>query len=78
MVKMGKYATISVPIEVKKALEKAKGKDEWGTFLLNLYDEVKRLKSKKAFEQLASTLTEEDLKVILKSSEEFRERFAFR
>jgi hypothetical protein len=78
MVKMGKYTTISVPIEVKKALEKAKGKDEWGTFLLNLYDEVKRLKSKKAFEQLASTLTEEDLKVILKSKEEFRERFAFR
>ncbi|MDI6905809.1 MAG: hypothetical protein QMD13_10105 [Candidatus Bathyarchaeia archaeon] len=75
---MGKYATISVPIEVKKALEKAKGKDEWGKFLLNLYDEVKRLKSKKAFEQLASTLTEEDLIVILKSSEEFRERFAFR
>ena len=78
MVKMGKYATISVPIEVKKALEKAKGKDEWGKFLLNLYDEVKKLKSKKAFEQLASTLTEEDLKVILKSSKEFRERFTFR
>lgn len=78
MMKMGKYATISVPIEVKKALEKAKGKDEWGKFLLNLYDEVKRLKSKKAFEQLASTLTEEDLKVILKSSKEFRERFTFR
>lgn len=78
MVKMGKYATISVPIEVKKALEKAKGKDEWGKFLLNLYDEVKKLKSKKAFEQLASTLTEEDLKVILKSSKELRERFTFR
>ena len=75
---MGKYATISVPIEVKKALEKARGKDEWGKFLLNLYHEAKRLKSKKAFEQLASTLTEEDLTVILKSSEEFRERFAFR
>lgn len=75
---MGKYATISVPIEVKKALEKARGKDEWGKFLLNLYHEAKRLKSKKAFEQLASTLTEEDLKTILKSSEEFRERFAFR
>ena len=75
---MGKYATISVPIEVKKALEKARGKDEWGKFLLNLYHEAKRLKSKKAFEQLASTLTEEDLTVILKSSEEFRERFAIR
>jgi hypothetical protein len=75
---MGKYATISVPIEVKKALEKAKGKDEWGKFLLNLYAEVKRLKSKKAFKQLTTTLTEEELKAILESSKEFRERFAFR
>lgn len=75
---MGKYTTISVPIEVKKALEKAKGKDEWGEFLLNLYAEVKRLKSKKAFKQLTTTLTEEELKAILESSKEFRERFAFR
>ena len=75
---MGKYATISVPVEVKKVLEKAKGKDEWGKFLLNLYAEVKRLKSKKAFEELASTLTDEDLKAIVESSREFRERFAFR
>lgn len=75
---MRKYTTISIPIELKKALEEAKGKDEWGKFLFSLYEEVKRLKGKKAFEQLASTLTEEDLKAILKSSEEFRERFAFR
>lgn len=75
---MGNYATISVPVEVKKALEKAKGKDEWGKFLLNLHDEVKRLKSAKAFEQLTNTLTDENLKAILKSSKEFRERFAFR
>lgn len=59
---MGRYATISVPIEVKKALEKAKGKDEWGKFLLNLYAETKRLKSKKAFEQLTNALTEEEMK----------------
>lgn len=75
---MGKYATISVPVEVKRVLEKAKGGDEWGEFLLNLYAEVKRLKSKKAFEELAGTLTEEDLKAILESSREFRERFTFR
>jgi hypothetical protein len=43
-----------------------------------LYAEVKRLKSKNAFDELASTLTEEDLKVIIESSEEFKERFAFR
>lgn len=75
---LGKYATISVPVEVKRVLEKAKGEDEWGKFLLNLYAEVNRLKSKKAFEQLTSTLTNEDLKAILESSREFRERFAFR
>ena len=75
---MGKYATISVPVEVKKVLEKAKGGDEWGKFLLNLYAEVKRLRSKRAFEELAGTLTDEDLKAILESSREFRERFKFR
>lgn len=73
-----KYVTISVPADIKNLLEKAKGKDEWGEFLLKLYVEVKRLKSKKAFEELASTLTNEDLKAILKSSKEFRERFTFR
>jgi hypothetical protein len=36
------------------------------------------LKSKKAFEELTETLTEEDLKAITESSKEFRERFAFR
>ena len=75
---MGKYATISVPVEVKKVLEKAKGGDEWGRFLLKLYTDVKRLRSTEAFEQLAETLTDEDLKAIIESSEEFRERFSFR
>ena len=75
---MGKYVTISVPADVKKLLEKVKGRDEWGKFLLNLYTEVKRLKSKRAFEELASTLTDEDLKAILESSKELRERFTFR
>jgi predicted CopG family antitoxin len=75
---LGKYVTISVPVDVKKLLEKAKGRDEWGSFLLKLYTEVKRLKSKKAFEELASTLTDQDLKAIIESSKEFRKRFAFR
>jgi len=70
--------TISVPADVKRLLEKVKGRDEWGKFLLNLYAEVKRLKSKRAFDELASTLTDEDLKAILESSREFRERFAFK
>jgi hypothetical protein len=73
-----KYATISVPVDVKNLLEKAKGKEEWGEFILKLYTEVQRLKSKKAFEELTEILTEEDLKAITESSKEFRERFAFR
>jgi predicted CopG family antitoxin len=78
VISLGKYVTISVPADVKRLLEKVKGRDEWGKFLLNLYGEVKRLKSKRAFEELASTLTDEDLKAILESSKELRERFAFR
>jgi len=78
MMHLGKYATISVPVEVKKVLEKVKGGDEWGKFLLNLYAEAKRLRSEEAFKELASTLTDEDLKAILESSREFRGRFAFR
>jgi len=75
---LAKYATISVPVEVKKVLEKVKGGDEWGEFLLKLYSEVKRLKSEKAFKQLANILTDEDLKTIVESTKEFRERFTFR
>jgi predicted CopG family antitoxin len=70
--------TISVPADIKKTLEKAKGDNEWGEFLLNMYAEVKRLRSEDAFKQLARTLTDEDLSAIIKSSREFRERFAFR
>jgi predicted CopG family antitoxin len=75
---LGKYVTISVPAEIKKILEEAKRGNEWGEFLLNLYAEVKRLRSEEAFKQLARTLTDEDLKAIIESSKEFRERFAFR
>ncbi|NIP66768.1 hypothetical protein GWO18_01445 [Candidatus Bathyarchaeota archaeon] len=78
MIKLRKYVTISVPQEVKKTLKKAKGREEWGKFLLNLYQETKRLKSKRAFEELTSTLTDEELKTILESSKEFRERFTLR
>lgn len=75
MSKLTEYATISVPTDVKKRLEKAKGKKEWGEFLLELYTEGKRLKSKKAFEELTTILTEEDLKTASESSKEFREKF---
>jgi hypothetical protein len=75
---MSKYATISVPIEVKKRLEEAKGKKEWGEFLLEICIEGQRLKSKRALEELRKLLTKEDLENIRKSSKEFRENFKFR
>jgi hypothetical protein len=72
------YSTISVPTDVKKLLEKAKGKQEWGEFMLNLYNQAQKLKSKKAFQELTEILTEEDLKNMEESSKEFHERFSFR
>jgi predicted CopG family antitoxin len=72
------YATISVPRDVKKVLEEAKGRREWGEFLLDLYAEGRRLRSKRAFEQLAKALTKEDLESILDSKREFREGFSLR
>jgi len=72
---MSKYATISVPQNIKKRLEKAKGNKEWGAFLLELYTERQLLKSKKAFEEAAQLLTAKDLESMTESSEEFREKF---
>ena len=72
---MKKYATISIPEDVKKILEEAKGRAEWGDFLLKLYTEVKRAKGEEAFKRLAETLTEEELKGLIDSSREFRKRF---
>jgi len=74
---MSKYVTISVPIDVKKRLEKAKGEKEWGEFLLELYIERRLLKSKKAFEELSNLLSDQDIDAMAKSSEEFREKFSF-
>lgn len=75
---MGKYATISVPIEVKKQLELLKDNKTWGEFLLEACVDVKSLKGKKAFEELRELLSEDDLKAIRESSEEFRKNFALR
>jgi predicted CopG family antitoxin len=76
--KLGKYATISVPVEVKKHLEKAKGNKTWGEFLLEMCTEWQRLKSEKAFHELRRFLSKDDLKSIRESSKEFREQFALR
>jgi hypothetical protein len=78
VLRLSKYATISVPIEVKVRLEKAKGEKEWGEFLLEMCTEVQRLKGKKAFEDLRQLLSEEDLEAIRESSKEFRENFKLR
>ncbi|MEM2093596.1 MAG: hypothetical protein QXE16_04865 [Candidatus Bathyarchaeia archaeon] len=75
---MTEYSTISVPVNIKKILEKAKGDEEWGEFILRLYTEAQRLKGEKAFKELTITLSEDDLKAIVESSRRFRERFAFR
>lgn len=72
---MSNYSTISVPGEVKKALEKAKGDREWGRFLMDLYAEAENTRRSRAFEELAESLSEGDLEAISESSREFRERF---
>ncbi len=78
MSKLGKYATISVPVEVKKCLEKAKGNKPWGEFLLEMCTEQQRLKGEKAFKELTRLLSKEDLKAIVESSKEFRDQFSLR
>ena len=75
---MSKYATISVPIEIKERLEEAKGEKEWGEFLLEMCTEVQILKGKKAFEKLRQLLSKDDLKTLRESSKEFRENFKLR
>jgi predicted CopG family antitoxin len=75
---MTEYSTISIPTDVKRRLEKAKGKKEWGEFILDLYNEAQKLKSKKAFNELTELLTDEDLAAMEASSKKFREKFAFR
>jgi hypothetical protein len=75
---MSKYSTISVPIEIKKRLEQAKGEKEWGEFLLEMCIEGQNQKGKKAFEELRELLSKEDLKAIRESSKEFRENFKLR
>ena len=78
MIELNKYATISVPVEVKKRLEELKGKKEWGEFLLESCTERHILKGKKAFEELRQILSKEDLKAMRESSKEFRENFKLR
>ena len=75
---MSKYATISVPVEVKELLEELKGEKEWGEFLLETCDEGLRFKSNRALEELRKLLVKEDLDALRESSREFREIFKLR
>jgi len=75
---LSRYSTISVPEEVKKALERAKGEKDWGDFLLDLYTEADMARRIKAFEKLVEMFSDEDLESIIKSSREFREGLKFR
>lgn len=75
---MSRYSTISVPEEVKKALERAKGEKEWGAFLLDLYAEADIARRSSAFKKLVEKFSDEDLESIIKSSEELRESLKFR
>ncbi|MBS7641428.1 MAG: hypothetical protein QXJ19_07770 [Candidatus Bathyarchaeia archaeon] len=53
---MRKYVTISVPADVKRVLERAKGKREWREFLLSLYVKAERLGAKGANKQFLSSI----------------------
>lgn len=75
---MSRYSTISVPEEVKKALERAKGEKEWGAFLLDLLAEADMARRSRAFKKLVEKFSDEDLESIIESSEELRESLKFR
>jgi hypothetical protein len=78
VIELSKYATISVPVDVKKRLEELKGEKEWGEFLLESCTEGHRLKGKKAFEELRQLLSKDDLNAMRESSKDFRETFKLR
>jgi hypothetical protein len=78
VVKLINYATISVPLEVKKRLQQLKGEKEWGEFLVETCTATQQLRSKKALNELRKLLTKQDLEALRQSSKEFRENFKFR
>lgn len=78
VISLSKYVTISVPVNVKKRLEKLKGDMDWGEFLLKLCDEYERFSREKAFLELVELLNEKDLEHIEKASKEFRKNFRLR
>lgn len=75
---MSKYATISVPKEVRELLARKKGRKEWGEYLLELYTMAERARVAEGLGELRKLLTEAELDEILRASKEFREGFRLR
>jgi predicted CopG family antitoxin len=75
---MAKYSTISVPEEIKEALEQNKGNKEWGEYLMELYKKAEEERKRQAFTKLTDILSDEDYENMKKSSEKFREEFKLR
>ena len=70
---MSDFSTISVPRDIKRVLEEAKGDREWGPYLLELYNEAEKTRRRESFNKL-TRLLDEDLDSIEGSSREFREK----
>ncbi|MEX0568900.1 MAG: antitoxin VapB family protein [Candidatus Njordarchaeota archaeon] len=75
---MSRYVTISVPISVKRRLEKLKGDMDWGKFLLMLCEEYEKFSRKQAFEELVDIIDDDELRHIEKAMLEFRKKFKLR
>ncbi|MCD6357177.1 MAG: hypothetical protein J7L75_01205 [Thermoproteales archaeon] len=59
-------------------LEKDKGDETRGSYLLKLYRQAKIARRERAFRELRELLSEEDLRRIEEESMEFRESFRLR
>jgi len=75
---MSRYQTISVPENVKNALEDEKGEKEWGDFLIDILNEARDARRMRAAQRLRKILTDEDLEKMREASREFKESFELR
>ena len=78
IIMMGRYSTISIPEEVKRILERAKGDRSWGEYLLQLYMERTQERRRRAFEEMRELLSERELEKMEESMRRFREEFRLR
>ena len=53
---MRKYSTISIPVEVKRVLEKDKGKESWGEYLMKLLMTPAHIGKRRHFKNSSSYL----------------------